>query len=229
MNQYPNSTTNDFWSPPPSYSPYGAPGPYGFDPNISTFHPDPMPFETPDGQMNGSSIDNEPPLLEELGINFEHIVQKTISVLNPFRKTDPAIIQDADLAGPLVFGLAFGSFLLLSGKVHFSYIYGFGVMGCIMIHLLLKVMTPAQNDFSILFIISVLGYCLLPMVLLSVVAIFFTLQGALGNIMAGFVILWCALSASKLFTTALGMQNQQPLVAYPCITFYGPFALLTLF
>jgi hypothetical protein len=28
-------------------------------------------------------MDNEPPLLEELGINFDHIRQKTVAVLNP--------------------------------------------------------------------------------------------------------------------------------------------------
>ena len=31
---------------------------------------------------------------------------------------------DSDLAGPLCFCLAFGSFLMLSGKLHFNYIYG---------------------------------------------------------------------------------------------------------
>jgi len=28
--------------------------------------------------------DNEPPLLEELGVNFDHIRLKTLAVLNPF-------------------------------------------------------------------------------------------------------------------------------------------------
>jgi hypothetical protein len=34
-------------------------------------------------------------------------------VLNPFRTTDKSIFEDTDLAGPLVFCLAFGGFLLL--------------------------------------------------------------------------------------------------------------------
>ena len=38
---------------------------------------------------------------------------------------------DADLAGPLVFCLAFGSLLLLTGKIHFNYIYGIGALGCV--------------------------------------------------------------------------------------------------
>lgn len=40
-------------------------------------------------------------------------MQKTLSVLNPMRTTDSSILQDTDLAGPLVFVLALGGFLLL--------------------------------------------------------------------------------------------------------------------
>jgi hypothetical protein len=47
--------------------------------------------------------------------------------------------------------------------------------------------------------------------------------------MTALAILWCSLSASKLFVTALSMDHQQPLVAYPCALLYGVFALLTIF
>lgn len=39
--------------------------------------------------------------------------EQTLAVLNPLRETDAAILQDTDLAGPLVFVLAFGGSLLL--------------------------------------------------------------------------------------------------------------------
>lgn len=55
----------------------------------------------------------EPPLLQELGINFDHILAKSLTVLNPLRRVDPHIMDDADLAGPLVFCFVFASFLLL--------------------------------------------------------------------------------------------------------------------
>lgn len=77
---------------------------------------DPNAYATPDpgfGGVSGDDFDNEPPLLEELGINPNHIMQKTLSVLNPFRTTEQIILQDTDLAGPLVFCLTLGSFLLL--------------------------------------------------------------------------------------------------------------------
>lgn len=129
---------------------------------------------------------------------------QTLSVLNPFRTTDQTILQDTDLAGPLVFCLTLGSFLLLvslilyatlhcstwhdmkfihfavlfcpqSGKVHFSYIYGIGVFGCIAFYALLSVMA-IQATVTLGAVVSVLGYCLLPMVVLSGVNILITLQ-----------------------------------------------------
>ena len=49
----------------------------------------------------------------ELGINFEHIWAKTVSVLLPTKQINEHILDDADLAGPLVFCFLFGTCLLL--------------------------------------------------------------------------------------------------------------------
>ena len=76
-------------------------------------------------------FEGEPPLLEgayriiisessggligiviELGINFSHIRAKSLAVLNPLRQVDEHIMDDADLAGPLLFVFCFGTFLL---------------------------------------------------------------------------------------------------------------------
>ncbi|KAH8377689.1 hypothetical protein KR093_006637 [Drosophila rubida] len=180
------------------------------------------------GAPTGNEFDDEPPLLEELGINPNHIFQKTLAVLNPLRGTDQQILQDTDMAGPLVFCLALGGILLLSGKVTFSYIYGIGVMGCIFFYCLLSMMvTRSQVTFGA--VASVLGYCLLPMVVLSGINILITIQGTLGLIVSGIAILWCAISASKLFATAFSMDHQQLLIAYPCAVLYGGFALITIY
>lgn len=37
-------------------------------------------------------FENEPPLLEELGVNFDHIRQKTLAVLNPLGVTSKDVI-----------------------------------------------------------------------------------------------------------------------------------------
>lgn len=51
--------------------------------------------------------------LAELGINFDHIWQKTLTVLHPLKVADGTIMNETDLAGPMVFCLAFGATLLL--------------------------------------------------------------------------------------------------------------------
>lgn len=67
--------------------------------------------------------EGEPPLLEELGVNFGHIQMKTLTVLNPMARIDQHIMDDADLAGPFLFCALFGTFLLLVGLLHNFYNY----------------------------------------------------------------------------------------------------------
>ncbi|NXK51563.1 YIPF7 protein, partial [Chauna torquata] len=172
-------------------------------------------------------FDEEPPLLEELGINFEHIWQKTLTVLNPMKPADGNIMNETDLTGPIVFCLALGATLLLAGKVHFGYVYGVSAIGCLAMHALLNLMSiPGVSQGCVA---SVLGYCLLPMVILSSSAVVFSLQGIPGTLLALFIIGWCSLSASKIFASALAMEGQQLLIAYPCALLYGLFALLAVF
>ena len=173
-------------------------------------------------------FENEPPLLEELGIHPEHIVQKTLSVLNPMRATRPDVAGDADLAGPLCFCLAFGALLLLSGKIHFNYIYGIGGLGCVTIYGLLCLMN-VKNEVALTVVVSVLGYCILPIVGLSGLGVLVSLQGVFGTVLALVAVGWCSISASKLFVTAFDMEHQQLLVAYPCSMLYALFALITVF
>ncbi|EFX00681.1 golgi membrane protein [Grosmannia clavigera kw1407] len=86
--------------------------------------------------------DGEPPLLEELGVNFSHIRAKTLAVLNPFQRIDQHLMDDSDLAGPIISFLLFGTFLLFSGKVHFGYIYGLALLGSTSLHIILSLMSP---------------------------------------------------------------------------------------
>jgi len=175
----------------------------------------------------GNPFDDEPPLLEELGINFKDIWSKTLAVSIPFRPMPTVHEEDADLAGPLVFCLLLGTCLLLTGKVHFGYIYGFGVVGCLLMYVILNLM--ADEAISVDRTMSILGYSLLPIVLLALIAIGIDLRGALGLMLALIVILWCTVNATRLFEKALSMSEQRYLVAYPVTMLYACFALLTIF
>jgi len=196
----------------------------------SMFIPEPLQPEPTFNKGHGagaSAFDGEPPLLEELGIHPDHILQKTLTVLNPWRSTDPAAAGDSDLAGPLCFCLAFGSFLMLSGKLHFNYIYGIGLLGCLCIYALLNLM--AVSGVAICTVVSILGYCLIPIVGLAGLSVLISLTGVFGTILTIMAVLWCTASSSKLFVTALEMRDQQVLVAYPCGLLYSVFALITMF
>jgi hypothetical protein len=171
--------------------------------------------------------EEELPILEELGINLTHIRKKTLSVLNPLGKLDEESLKDNDLAGPLFFALLLGMFLLLSGKLHFGYIYGLGVVGSISMYLILNLMSDVGID--IWRTISILGYCLLPMVFLSVLPLAMNLHSMFGVLLTALAILWCTNSASVMFITVLSMVEQRLLVAYPLALFYTCFALLTIF
>jgi protein YIPF5/7 len=54
-------------------------------------------------------------------------------------------MDDSDLAGPILFFVLFGTFLLFSGKVHFGYIYGLALLGSISLHVILSLMSPSDH------------------------------------------------------------------------------------
>lgn len=66
-------------------------------------------------------------------------------------------------------------FFFQSGKVHgFGYIYGVGLLGCLSMYAILNLMS--MTGVSVGCVISVLGYCLLPMVILAGISILLSLQ-----------------------------------------------------
>jgi hypothetical protein len=146
----------------------------------------------------------EPPLLEELGINFSHIKQKVRSTLDPRRPIPADIVDDADLAGPLLFCVALGALLVLRGKLHFDYIYHFFLFGSVFIYVVLKLLAHRPTDGSaddpsaadtqrgvdILRVFSVLGYSLLPIVFLAAMSLLVSLQAWYGGLIVVLMICW---------------------------------------
>jgi hypothetical protein len=92
-------------------NPFGQTQP--FAPTWSFTQQSQQPYNPAEFSFSNDFTD-EPPLHEELGLNFGHIKKKTISVMNPFTRTlDPELLDDCDLAGPLVFGALLGLALTL--------------------------------------------------------------------------------------------------------------------
>lgn len=179
-----------------------------------------------DYNISMETDEKDPPILEELGINPEHIKEKTLSVL-AFRKVDERLMQDPDMGGPLLFVIIFGALLLLAGKMHFGSIYGFGMLGSIGIYGVMNLMS--QHDIDLYRTVSILGYSLLPIVILSAVGVFMSLTSVIGSILSIGCVVWSTLTASKFFETALEMSEQRWLIAYPIGLMYACFTLLTVF
>ena len=181
------------------------------------------------GQVRGGGLsrpeyENEPPLLVELGIDFSHIRRKTMSALTPMRSLDAALMSDGDLAGPFVFCFALGFLLMLTGKLHFGYVFGFGVVGCLAMWLLLNLLTQKENGIEVHVVVSVLGYALLPIVLLSAVQVLVHAAA-----LAPFAVGWCTVTATRFFESALDARDQRWLIAYPVFLLFACFALITVF
>jgi len=237
---------------------------------------------------------NEPPLLEELGIHFDHIWLRTLSVLFPNKdishlslvskmsfsgfskfvfsggKTNidtfnmPTVNAgisivtnkelDSDLTGPILYCLLLGWFMLFTGKANFGYIYGFSVTCSIMLHQVIQLLytrasgsaavdasSPSKtrphdvggdsDEISIWETCSILGYSLIPVVLLAAVSIIISLKGWLGTALSVGAILWSTYSATRLFDVKMLLRENHQfwLVAYPVVLFYACFTLITVF
>ncbi|KAH9983292.1 hypothetical protein BJV77DRAFT_907412, partial [Russula vinacea] len=92
----------------------------------------------------------------------------------PLRRINEHIMDDADLAGPLIFCFFFATFLLFSGKPQFEFIYGLVLLGSISLYCLLNLVSEQGIDSYC--VLSVLGYCLLPMVGVNALSVVITLE-----------------------------------------------------
>lgn len=203
----------------PVVPPGGPPPPSQTDPS----------YYMPPPQQSNSSFEDEPPLLEELGINVSAVVAKAKAVANPLSHIDSTFADDADMTGPVCFCLLLGFLLLLQRKVQFGVIYGQATVGCISVYFLFNLMS--QRGIDLYRSTSILGYALLPMVLLSLLAIFLPIKSikVLGILLGGGCIFWSTTTATKIFVAVLALDNMFWLVWYPLALLYTSFAFITVF
>ncbi|XP_039450381.1 protein YIPF7 [Culex pipiens pallens] len=231
---------NASFFPPNAYpSPQQQQG-YGqpsiFTPDISTAAA-PHNYSGP-GNMPGSepSEFDEPPLLDELEIYPQRILEKSLAVLNPFHAqglvdNPEYFFKETDLAGPIAFCLTLAACLFVSGaKAQFGYIYGLCVISVIVMYVLITLMcNSTENYVTITAVASILGYSILPIVWLSIVGVFFSLNSTFGMVLAACAIFLAAMGCSRIFCIMTGDMHQRYLIAYPCALVYIIFTLLVLF
>lgn len=179
-------------------------------------------------QQSTTTFEDEPPLHEELGINVQSVISKARAVANPFSHIDSSFADEADMTGPVLICLLLGLLLLLQRKMQFGVIYGQAIVGCLSVYFVFNLMS--QRGIDLYRSTSILGYSLLPMVILSVFAIFIPLKvKALSIVLGGGCIFWSTTTATKIFVAVLSLHDQFWLVWYPLALLYTSFAFITVF
>lgn len=74
-----------------------------------------------------------------------------------------------------------------------------------------------------------LGYCLLPLVVISLVGIVAPMDSAGGYVISCAAIVWCTYSSSGMFCAVGRMRSMRGLVAYPLGLFYVGFGIMVIF
>lgn len=230
----PYSGSNYAYSPTEFYSP----SPY--QPNILTPTYSEQYSEYAFKDHPASQFEDEPPLLEELEIYPARIMEKSLAVLNPFHSQGPAddpeyLFKENDLAGPIGFFLTLALCLFISDtrKDIFGYVYGLSIITVVLMYILLHLMCTTVNQSQIYITItsvaSILGYSILPLVWLSFLGIFMSLNNKTGVLLASGAVFLSTAASSRIFCLLTGDPNQRYLIAYPCALTYVIFALLVLF
>jgi len=166
-----------------------------------------------------SSVEDEPPLLEELGVDPKQIYRRTMGVIHPFRIEDSS---DEDLAGPLLFCLIMGAFNLLAGKLHFGYILGWSTLASLSMYWLLNQITGGGEGIGLNRCGSILGYALLPVVAYSGIVLFLPSKtGTLSVAFAALSVMWSSRKASMGLIQAMPQsEGKRMIVTYPCMMLY---------
>ncbi|XP_020578198.1 protein YIPF5-like [Phalaenopsis equestris] len=181
------------------------------------------------GTISSGTFEDEPPLLEELGINTRQIWKKTVSILNPIR-VNPSLHEDADLSGPFIFLMAFGLFQLLAGKFHFGIILGWVTVAALFVYVVFNMLAGRSGNLDLYRCLSLVGYCMLPMVIFSAISLFVPHGGVVIFAMGAVFVLWSTRMCTQLLVElATGGEEHRGLIAYACWLVYMLFSLLVIF
>ncbi|CAM8889100.1 hypothetical protein QQ045_027037 [Rhodiola kirilowii] len=176
-----------------------------------------------------ANFEDEPPLLEELGINTKQIWNKTVSILMPFR-INSKLHEDADLSGPFLLIVAFGLFQLLAGKIHFGIILGWVTVSALFLYVVFNMLAGRQGNLDVYRCLSLIGYCMLPMVILSALALFLPQGGMVIFGMAAVFVIWSTRVCTRLLVELASCgEEHRGLIAYACFLIYVLFSYLVIF
>jgi len=190
----------------------------------------------PMSQGNGRvPIEDEEPLIQELGIDLGGVTKRLMLVLTMQAAKQPQLMAEADVAGALAVLLGISALHLFLGKLHFGVILGWTVVAALVMSWMFSLLAqptfsgPQSQPPGAFRTLCILGYCLIPMVGLAVAAVFFNAGLLLAGI-AAFCVLWSSYLVAVIFTGFVEeLKGNQTLVMFPALLFYAMIAILTLY
>jgi hypothetical protein len=117
------------------------------------------------------------------------------------------VAAEASMSGTLIICVTIGLLLMLKGKIKFGNIYGFGVLGCVSLFFLINLLIKKGHYLDLYTTMTILGDSLLPFVLLAGANLFFNLMNPVGIVFGVFIVLWSAITATRLFEYTMDMQD----------------------
>ncbi|GFR50772.1 hypothetical protein Agub_g13037 [Astrephomene gubernaculifera] len=191
-------------------------------------------YSAPVGGYAGASssgYEDEPPLLEELGIDVGAIFLKTRAVL--LWRFNSRYLDDLDMGGALIFVFVLAGLQLLMGKLHFGVTLGWSVVFSILMWFLLRQLVGSEGaeakNLDLYGCCCVVGYSMLPLVVFNAAAILLP-RGPVCVLAAAGCTVWAALTASRIFARRCpALEDLKGVIMYPCLLTYATFALLIVY
>lgn len=173
-------------------------------------------------------LPNDPPLLQELGIDLSLIKIESQLPFRVLRNNSFHKSSSTDLTGPIIFLIFFMFILMLNGKAHFGYIYLISLSASSFIYALLSLIS--QNGTNLTVCCSVMGYSLTPILFFAVLNLVLRWAGLYFRVFLGIGFsLWSAYTASNVLCRCYDLGSKTIILGYPLILSYICFILMILF
>ncbi|ELP91835.1 protein YIPF5, putative [Entamoeba invadens IP1] len=184
--------------------------------------------ETKQESTQPEKIEDELPLLEELGIDFSKMGKTMLRNLNPFSTAEQL---ESDILGSILISFLLGVVIALNGKLRFGDVYGFSILAVFVEYLFLNFMSQKNIEYFLVF--THFAYNLVPMIVFGLFTAVFDLFIAIPNsVLITAVILCISLSTymtARCTITTLEAKGNAVLLVYPIILYYTLFMLLVMF
>ncbi|KAK6135927.1 hypothetical protein DH2020_030345 [Rehmannia glutinosa] len=86
--------------------------------------------------------------------------------------------------------MAFGLFQLLAGKLHFGIILGWVTMASMFLYVVFNMLAGRNGNLDMYKCLSLIGYCMLPIVMLSALSLFVPQGGMVIMVITGLFVIW---------------------------------------